>query len=206
MFAALSLILSAVSIVTAVILKLFGLTWFNLQNYAMLDNYIDSVIRYVIICVLYYLIVGCAVRYEPKILLNKMLPFFPLVLILMNVPPNLYPVMSGILVISTCLTFIFKFKVILRCVINIVIMCVLQQCIIWLRLSAFKLTPAAPDTVQFVLMNIDQIVLLMLMYYVNRKEVKKIMGLFFLGNKPEKRSFIKELRKLGDAICRFFAG
>lgn len=202
-FYALAFIFTIISIITAITIKYYGFDWFKIKEYQLnYSYYIESTVKFLILIVQYLLIVGCVTRYQFKELIFKMLPYLPLTILLYYLPIDNYVVLCGVIMFSTCLSISPKFKTMLRFITNILFILILQLIIIWLRLDLKQLAPVFPETLQFLIMNVDQIIVLVLLYYINRNEVN-IMGWFFLG-KANKKTFLSDLKKLGENICRFF--
>ena len=162
-------IFSINSILASIILKLLGLNIFSVSNYNFEYPIIGFSIKLLILIAQYILIVGCVTRLPPKALFFKMLPFLPLTTILYFLPKDIYFNISALILFVTCLTLIPKFSTIVSFILNIFLISTLQLIIIWLRLDVRAIAPIFPDTLQFAIMNIDQIIILTLLYFFNRK-------------------------------------
>jgi hypothetical protein len=175
-------IFSVNSILVSIILKLLGVNIFNVSNYSFEYPVIGFAIKLLILLTQYFLIVGCVTCYPPKRLFFKMLPYLPLTIILYYLPENYYSLINPVILFVTCLALIPKFKTILSFIINSVFIMLIQLLIIWLRLDIRAIAPVFPDTLQFAIMNIDQLIILSLLYFINRKR-GDIYGMVFSGRK-----------------------
>lgn len=163
-------IFSVNSLIAAVILKLFNIDIFSIKSYNSDYPLIGFIVKLLILLILYILIVGCITCYPPKRLFFKMMPFLPLTTILYYLPQNdIYVMANGIILFVTCMAMIPKFKTVLRFLINNIFIIIIQFIIIWLRLDIKIIAPVFPNWMQFAVMNIDQIVILTLLYLINRK-------------------------------------
>lgn len=163
-------IFSILSICASIALKLFGFDWFCLNKFAIyLPEYIDIIINFVILSIQYFLIVGCVTRYNPKILFFKMLPYMPLLVLMEYFPKNVYSILTIIILLVPCLSFIPKFSTVFRFIYNIIFVSILQLIIIWLRVDIKQFAPIFPETIQFLAINIDQLIILSFLYYINRR-------------------------------------
>lgn len=196
-------IFAILSITLSTIAKLVGFDLFRL-NQDLQFVFMADTIKFFVLAFQYILIVGCVTRFEFKELMFKMLPYIPLTVILFYLPKDMYLWLCAVIMISTCLSLVPKFSTIIRFFLNVVFICVLQLVIIWLRLDVKQLLPVFPSLMDFIIMNIDQFIILSLLYYINRKG-GIVMGWFFLG-KANKKTFLSRLRKFGDVVCAFFKG
>jgi len=162
-------IFSINSIIASIILKLLGFNIFNVSNYNFEYPVIGFSIKLLILIIQYILIVDCVIRLPPKELFFKMLPFLPLTTILYYLPKDQYSIISILILFVTCLVLIPKFSTIIRFVLNISFISSIQLLIIWLRLDIRAIAPVFPNTLQFAIMNIDQIIILIFLYFINRK-------------------------------------
>lgn len=163
-------IFSMFSIILAVILKLFGIDWFGLSNNS--TNYfinIEYTIKVLIIFFQYTLIVGCITCLPFKKLCLKIIPFLPLTIILNYVPVKLYPAMSALILFAPCLSFVPKFSTTIKFILNISFISIFQITMTWLRLDIKQFKTVFPNFLQLLIMNIDQFIILFLLYYLNRK-------------------------------------
>jgi hypothetical protein len=162
-------IFSINSIFAAIILKTLGVNIFNISNYNYEYPIIETALRFLILIIQYSLIVGCITRLQPKELLFKVLPYLPLTLILYYLPNSLYFNISALILFVTCLSIIPKFSTIIRYCLNIILISSFQLIMIWLRLDIKQLEPIFPSFMQMLVMNIDQFIILFLLYFMNRK-------------------------------------
>ena len=165
---------SIASICASTALKLFGFDWFCLNKFTIyFPEYIDIIINFIILSMQYFLIVGCVTRYNSKALFFKMLPYMPLIILIDYFPKNVYSILSIIILFVPCLSFIPKFSTVFRFIYNIIFVSILQLIIIWLRIDIKQFAPVFPETIQFLTMNIDQIIILSFLYYINRRRGDK---------------------------------
>lgn len=173
-------IFSIISIVIAMILKLFGIDWFRLQNHTT-NNFlnIEYFIKLLIIIVQYFLIVGSVTCFPFKKLFFKMLPFLPLTIILYCLPAKIYSYISVLILFVTCLVLMPKFSTIIHFVLNILFISIFQLVMMWLRLDIKQLETIFPNFLQMLIMNIDQFVILFLLYFLNRKRGDIYVDIFW---------------------------
>lgn len=162
-------IFSLVSLCAAIILKVFGVNWFHLNSYSATLFNLELAIKLVILVIQYVLIVGCVTRYEPKTLCLKMIPYIPLTIILYFLPKEVYSILCILILFVTCVSLSPTFSTVTNFIINIIAISALQLTIIWLRLDTVIIAPVFPNSIQLLIMNIDQFIILLLLYYVNRK-------------------------------------
>jgi hypothetical protein len=162
-------ILSIASMLCAIGLKLLGVDIFSIPNYSSNYPTIGFIVKLLILLLQYYLIVGCVTCYEPKTLFFKILPFMPLTIILYYTSKEFYVAIAGIILFVTCIALVPKFKTIVSFILNNLFIVFVQLIIIWLRLDIASITPIFPNWLQFAVINIDQIIILTLLYFLNRK-------------------------------------
>jgi hypothetical protein len=175
-------IFSVNSIIISAILKMFGLFDFAVTDANFKYPVVGITIKFIILLAIYYLIVGSVTRFEPKKLFFKMLPFFPLTIVLYCIPQSVYTLISSIILLVTCIALMPKFSTCIRFVLNYLFIAIIQIILIWLKLGISQIAPAFPNELQFAIMNIDQLIILTLLYAINRKWGGKY-GLDFLGRK-----------------------
>jgi len=162
-------IFSVNSIIISTILKIFGLFDFAVTDANFKYPVVGITIKFIILLAIYYLIVGSVTKYDPKRLFFKMLPFFPLAIVLYFIPQNVYMPISGVILFATCLSLMPKFSTVVRFVLNNTVIIILQLIVIWLRLDTKTIAAVFPNELQFAIMSIDQIIVLALLYVTNRK-------------------------------------
>lgn len=161
-------IFSVNSIIICSIMKLFGFD-FSVTESNFKYPVVGITIKFIILMAIYYLIVGSVTMFDPKKLFFKMLPFFPLTIVLCYIPQNVYTLISGIILFVTCIALIPTGAIIVRFIWNNAFVIIMQFVIIWLRLGIYKFAPSFPNELQFAIMNVDQIIILILLYVLNRK-------------------------------------
>lgn len=160
-------ILSVFSIIVSFVLKIFGLNWFNITfTYEMPAN-LAYFINTTMLFVQFYLIVGSITRLEPKQLFFKLLPYFPLNILLYFISHDYYLELTLLLLFVTVLSIAPKFSIILSFVVNILIISILQFILLWIKLGLLNVV--FPDILNMILLHIDEFILLGLLYYINRK-------------------------------------
>ena len=162
-------IFSINSIFASIILKLLGVNIFSVSNYNFDYPVIGFSIKLLILIAQYYLIVGCVTRLPPKTLFFKMLPFLPLVTILYCLPKEQYSIISTLILFVTCLALIPKFSTVVSFVLNIIFISIFQLVMAWLRLDVNQFETIFPSFLQMLIMNIDQFIILFLLYFLNRR-------------------------------------
>ena len=162
-------IFSINSIFASIILKLLGVNIFSVSNYNFDYPIIGFSIKLLILIAQYYLIIGCVTRLPPKTLFFKMLPFLPLTTILYYLPKEQYSSISVLILFVTCLAIIPRFSTVVSFVLNIIFISIFQFVMIWLRLDIKQFETIFPSFMQMLVMNIDQFIILFLLYFLNRK-------------------------------------
>jgi hypothetical protein len=175
-------IFSVNSVIISAILKMFGLFDFAVTDANFKYPVVGITIKFIILLAIYYFIIGSVTRFEPKKLFFKMLPFFPLTIVLYFIPQSVYTPISGVILFATCLSLIPKFSTIVRFILNNALIIIIQFIIIWLRLDIKAVAATFPNELQFAIMNIDQLIILILLYVTNRRWGDKY-GLVVFGRK-----------------------
>lgn len=166
----LAFIFSLFCILFAAILKILGINIFTLNfNYQTFSSKVEILIKTILLLIQYYLIVGCVTNYSPKKLFIKMLPYFPLTTFLFFIPDANYLFLSGLILFITCFSIYPKFSTIIKFSFNITFICCMQVILIWLKTSIVPILPLFPNALQLLIMNIDQYIILVLLYYFNMK-------------------------------------
>lgn len=62
-----------------------------------------------------------------------------------------------------------KFSIIIKFSFNITFICCIQIIIIWIKTSIVPILPLFPNALQLLVMDIDQYIILVLLYYFNMK-------------------------------------
>jgi len=162
--------ISLISIVAALLIKIFGLSWFsNLHIEIAWPMVIQYIISTILLMAQFYLIAGCVLRLSPKELFIKTLPFMPLNIMIYFFPASMHFVFCFFLMFACCFTLSPKFSTVIRLVLNILIVCVIQIAIIWLKFNLESLIPVRFAISDVIVYNIDQLILLTVLYYYNRK-------------------------------------
>ena len=163
--------LSIVSIVVALIMKLLGFGGFYLQQDFSYTFGITCrlFVNSIVLILQMFLIVGCITHIKPKKLASKIIPFIPFALCMYLVPKEyhlLYSMLSMVVIIGFLR---FKLSTIPLFIINIFLISTMQLSIIWLRWDLTKMVSIFPDNISFILINVDQFILLLALYYINTK-------------------------------------
>lgn len=167
----------------AVILKHYGVSFFDESKYneITLPGMLYQLINFIVIIFQFYLMVGCVVREHPKALMLKIIPFIPLILIFFMISSNYIMPATIIIWLAVSLSMRPKFKTVLLLIINLIIISLMQIALIWIKTNVFDFTGGAEYPIlQYLTMNIDQFIFLVLLYYFNRKagEVNVYAALF----------------------------
>lgn len=163
-------ILSFLSLIIAITLKLNGTKIFDLNiNPYTPNDWVTYISNTIILIFQYILIVGCIVRYKLKELTIKLIPYMPLVVILYFLPTNVYFILNCIILFVTCISLKPKFSTIVLFIVNIFIISLLQLLLLWLKLDIKNVMPISLGFIDFFVFNLDQFILLGLLYFINRK-------------------------------------
>lgn len=162
-------IFSINSILICAVMKLLGFDVFNVTDNSFQYPIIGLLVKFIILLVIYYLIIGSITRFAPRQLFFKMLPFFPLTIILYYLPYEVYSSISALILLVTCVALIPKFSTFIRFAWNVLFVAIIQMFIMWLRFGIAQFAPVFPNELQFAIINIDQLVILSFLYFINRK-------------------------------------
>lgn len=163
-------ILSCLSILISIILKSLGIDWFSLYfKNIFIPIKLEYVINTIMLMIQFYLIVGCITRYEPKKLFIKLLPYFPLNILIYFFPGKFHFALCLIIMFSVCLSLRPKFSTLISFIINLLLIFSMQFILLWLKLDIKNFLPVFPNVINILLINIDQFILLGFLYFVNRK-------------------------------------
>ena len=162
--------MSLFSLIASIVLKYLGIDWFDLQNYRFeIENIPKYIINSIILILQYMLIVGCVNRYNFKELFIKLLPYFPIVVILYFLPKEFYCILNCIILFTTCMSLRPRFSTIISFIVNITCISLIQIILLWIKLDISNLVPVSLGLIDFLIVNIDQFIMLALLYYINRK-------------------------------------
>lgn len=159
-------ILTVTSLIISVLLKFIGYDWFKIEANYSTSNYTENIINGIMMFIQYYLIVGIVTRLPFKKLFIKMLPYFPLNILLFFINDKNYFLACFIIMFSTCIAIKPKFSTLLKFSINLIIVFIMQIILIWLKFD--KSGVIFTSAFNVMLVNIDQFILLSLLYYINR--------------------------------------
>ena len=163
-------ILSSLSIIIAIPLKLLGINLFNINlSFNLIPINLEYILNIIINIVQFYLIIGCITFYEPSKLIIKILPYLPLTILLYFLPQNTIFPLSLIILLATCLSLRPKFSTIISFIINIIVISMLQLLLIWLKLNIINYSSEFPNFINLFLMHIDEFIILGSIYFVTRK-------------------------------------
>ena len=174
------------SFISAAILKYWGISFFDEQIYneIALSHTLYEAINFVIVLLQFYLMVGCVVREQPKALMFKIIPFIPLVLIFFMLSSKYIMPATIVIWLAVSLSIKPKFKTILLLIVNLIIISLMQIALVWIKTNVLDLAGGSEYPVlQYLTMNIDQFIFLVLLYYFNRKagEINVYSTLFRKG-------------------------
>jgi hypothetical protein len=124
----------------------------------------------------FYLILGCVTRLEPKELLMKSLPLMPLNVMIYFFPPNMHMLFCFILMFVCSFVLLPKFSTIILLIVNVLIVCILQISLLWLKFGLESIAPVTMSLPDMAVYNIDQMILLTMLYYFNRKRGDKYVS------------------------------
>lgn len=117
----------------------------------------------------FYFIIGIITQLKSKELFFKIMPFIPLNILVYFIPNDVYICMNILILFVVSIAIKPKARTLFNFVITMFLISIMQLGIIWLRINIFNLIPPFPDVIKMLIMNIDQYIVLFLLYCLSIK-------------------------------------
>jgi hypothetical protein len=172
----LAFVLSSASIGVAIILRLANVNFYDAYaSNISASTASKAVINAIFAIIQFVLIIGCVVREPPKKLIAKTAPYFLLNALLPCLPETYYYILNVMILFVVCIAIRPCFSSVARFAACSAIIPIMQIALIWLRTGVLAMSPLFPDLYLFLIINIDQIILLFLLYLISRKRGDKFV-------------------------------